>query len=136
MASDNFGKIHPLFDDVLKPIGEGGYGDVYLVQHEYELVARKDVDYSLERVIDCGGKKIIERVINPNEETKFKVDSTIGEIDVLRKLSHENVITLKDSYIDTECYKIYIYSEYYSNGDLWKMIDKMSEKKEDFSLEV
>lgn len=62
----------PNLDEIIKLIGEGGYGKVCLVRHEGRILARKEVRY------------------NANNESA--VNHTIHEIDILQNLHHGNVV--------------------------------------------
>lgn len=69
-------------DKYLETIGAGGYGKIFLYEHDGETLARKEVTY------DC--------------KNLNNVDDTIREIDLLKEFKHKNVVELKDYYIDTE----------------------------------
>lgn len=62
----------PNLDEIIKLIGEGGYGKVILVRHEGRILARKEVRY------------------NANNESA--VNHAIHEIDILQNLHHGNVV--------------------------------------------
>lgn len=62
----------PNLDEIIKLIGEGGYGKVCLVRHEGRILARKEVRY------------------NANNESA--VNHAIHEIDILQNLHHGNVV--------------------------------------------
>lgn len=116
MSSEDINYTLPDADEMVEFIEKGGYGKVCLVKHEGSTLARKEVKYS--------------------SENASKVDDAIHEIEVLKGLKHTNVIDIKDYYIDTEKNIIYIYTEYFENGDLFGKIREKRRKNEDFSFVV
>jgi len=88
--------------EVLGPLGEGGYGQVYLVRH---------TKMKLQRAM-----KIIP-VNSQNEEEK-----TDEEIELLKNLDHPNIVKLFEYFSDNE--KYYLITEYCKGGDLFELIKK------------
>lgn len=103
----------PNFDEIIDFIDRGTCGKVYLVKHFGEILARKDVRFN---------SREIKRVT--------------CEVSKLKELQQKNRVEWKDFYIDTIKNTVYIYTKYYKNGDLLKMINEKKEKKEDFSFDV
>lgn len=136
MSSEEVNFILPDFDCVLEKLGEGGYGIVCLVEHDGEIVARKVIDFGDTVSVESDGRRTIKRGLNSKAEVSELIEFTMDEIETLKKLKHENIIQLVDSYIDAENYRIYIYSKYCKNGDLRNRIYEKRKKNEDFSLSV
>ena len=84
------------------PLGEGGYGQVYLVRHKKMGLLR--------------AMKVIP-VNYQNEEEK-----TDEEIELLRQLDHPNIVKLFEYFSDTD--KYYLITEYCKGGDLFELIKK------------
>lgn len=99
-------------DIVCKTLGEGGFGKVLLVEHEGELLARKEIKFARESIEEA-------------EE----------EIKILKKLNDRKVLILKDYKIIKSENKCYIYTEYMKNGDLKSLINRRMKMKEDFRIE-
>lgn len=116
MSSEEINITHPDEEIAQDLIAKGGFGKVYKDQQNGEIFARKEV--------------IFDRT-NPKN-----VDDTIHEIEILKGLSHTNIIKIKNSYINPDYDKIYIYTKYYERGDLMKLIKEKRKRREDFSLKV
>lgn len=86
--------------NILGPLGEGGYGEVYLVCH---------IKMKLKRAM-----KVIP-VNSKNEEEK-----TDEEIELLKNLDHPNIVKLFEYFCDSE--KYYLITEYCKGGDLFDLI--------------
>ena len=70
--------------EVIRSIGSGNFGQVYLVRHKYE-----GRNYAV--------KKIKTRDISEKDR-----ENTEQEIRLLQKLRHPNIVAYKDSYIDRD----------------------------------
>ena len=89
--------------DVYKPerqIGEGGYGQVFLVRHKKMNLLRAM------KVIPINSK---------NEQEK-----TDEEIELLKQLDHPNIVKLFEYFSDND--KYYLITEYCKGGDLFDLI--------------
>ena len=86
--------------NILGPLGEGGYGEVYLVSHKKMKLKR--------------AMKVIP-VNSKNEEEK-----TDEEIELLKNLDHPNIVKLFEYFCDSE--KYYLITEYCKGGDLFDLI--------------
>lgn len=84
------------------PLGEGGYGQVYLVRHKKMGLLR--------------AMKVIP-VNSQNEE-----DKTDEEIELLKQLDHPNIVKLFEYFSDTD--KYYLIMEFCKGGDLFELIKK------------
>ena len=94
-----------MLTEVYKPegqLGEGGYGQVYLVRHKKMGLLR--------------AMKVIP-VNSQNEEGK-----TDEEIELLKQLDHPNIVKLFEYFSDNE--KYYLITEYCKGGDLFELIKK------------
>ena len=83
-------------------LGEGGFGQVYLVRHKKMNLLR--------------AMKVIP-IISKNEKQK-----TDKEIELLRKLDHPNIVKLFEYFSDDD--KYYLITEYCRGGDLFDLIKK------------
>ena len=83
--------------ETLDPLGEGGYGQVYLVRHK---------KIKKERAM-----KVIS-VKSKNAEEK-----TDEEIELLKNLDHPNIVKLFEYFCDDD--KYYLITEYCEGGDLF-----------------
>lgn len=107
-----------IVDKIIKSIGKGSYGDVLLVKRYDDILARKEVK--------CNDKS-----------TQIVINRRLHEIDTLKELNNENILKLSSYYIDMDnTDRIYIYTEYYEKGDLWKRISHKKKRVEDFSIGV
>jgi len=90
---------------ILKTIGEGTFGIVYLVEHK---VTGK------ERAMKIISKMNAKNCMISNEE------SILNELSILRKIDHQNVVKIYEYYTDEENY--YLITEYCPNGDLYNVM--------------
>ena len=90
---------------ILKTLGEGSFGKVHLVQHNIGGMIRAI------KII----KKI--RVENYSNET-----SVLNELNILKKLDHQNIVKIFEFYSDSNYY--YLVMEYCSGGDLFDLMQK------------
>ena len=84
----------------IKTLGEGGYGEVFLVKHKITGAVR--------------AMKIIKKIDNYTENNDEEV---LNEINILKKIDHPNIIKIFEFYIDDDNY--YLITEYCSGGDLF-----------------
>lgn len=102
-------------DIIHKTLGSGSYGIVYLVQHNNEIVARKDI--------------IIRK------ESQYEKESTEKEIILLKSFRDRNILIYKDSKFDESTSTYHIYTEYLSDGDLLNLITKRKNENREFTQE-
>ena len=88
--------------NVEKQLGEGGYGQVFLVRHKKMNLLR--------------AMKMIS-VNSKNEE-----EQTDEEIELLKQLDHPNIVKLFEYFSDED--KYYLITEYCKGGDLFDLIKK------------
>ena len=101
IISKNSSKLEEIYK-LERQIGEGGYGQVFLVRHKKMNMLR--------------AMKIIP-VNSKNEEEK-----TDEEIELLRQLDHPNIVKLFEYFSDED--KYYLITEYCRGGDLFDLIKK------------
>ena len=101
IISKNTSKLEEIYK-LERQIGEGGYGQVFLVRHKKMNMLR--------------AMKIIP-VNSKNEEEK-----TDEEIELLRQLDHPNIVKLFEYFSDED--KYYLITEYCRGGDLFDLIKK------------
>ena len=99
----------------LKKLGEGSYGTVHLVKHNYsgQLRAMKIIT-----------KKIIE-------DTEKADADILNEIEILKKMDHPNIVKIFEFYNSTKNY--YLITEYCKEGELFDKIVKEGPFDEDFA---
>ena len=83
-------------------LGEGGYGQVYLVRHKKMNLLR--------------AMKVIP------VKSKTSGEKTDEEIELLRQLDHPNIVKLFEYFSDND--KYYLITEYCKGGDLFDLIKK------------
>jgi calcium-dependent protein kinase len=101
IISKNSSKLEEIYK-LEHQIGEGGYGQVFLVRHKKMNMLR--------------AMKIIP-VNSKNEEEK-----TDEEIELLRQLDHPNIVKIFEYFSDED--KYYLITEYCRGGDLFDLIKK------------
>ena len=100
-------KSDPLKDyKIIKNLGEGAFGKVDLVENKITGMVR--------------AMKVIKRCNINNEQTNE--DSVMNELNILKKIDHQNVVKIYEYYIDKENY--YLITEYCSGGDLFDLTQK------------
>ena len=87
----------------IKSLGEGSYGEVFLVKHKTIGAVR--------------AMKVIRKIDNYAENNDEEV---INEINILKKMDHPNIIKIFEFYIDKENY--YLITEYCNGGDLFDFV--------------
>lgn len=100
-------------DIIHETLGSGSYGIVYLVQHNNEYVARKDI--------------IIRK------ESQYEKETIEKEINLLRSFRDRNILIFKDSQFDESTSTYHIYTEYISDGDLYNLITKRKTENREFT---
>ena len=90
---------------VIKNLGEGTFGKVDLVEHKITGKIR--------------AMKIIKKtnVINPNISNEASI---LNELNILKKIDHQNVVKIYEYYSDKENY--YLVTEYCAGGDLYAVM--------------
>lgn len=99
----------------IKKLGEGSYGMVYLVNHNYS-----------------GQQRAMKIIQKKNVENSQKVDTEImNEIEILKKMDHPNIVKIFEFYNSTKNY--YLITEYCKEGELFDKIVKEGPFDEDFA---
>ena len=95
------------YDDYkkIKPIGEGTFGEVELVEHKITGKVR--------------AMKIIKKVNNQNPNISNEA-SILNELNILKKIDHQNIVKIYEYYSDNDNY--YLITEYCSGGDLYNVM--------------
>lgn len=90
-------------------IGKGAFSTIYKGYNKLnnEVVAIKEINYD--------NLKMVKTITN--------------EFEILKKLTHENIIVLHETYYDKENKNIFLVLEYYSLGDLSKFLNNKSLKE-------
>ena len=97
--------------EILKKIGKGSFGSVYLVKR------KKDAKiYALKSVI-------------LSNLPKSQQESSVNEVRILASVHHQNVISYKEAFWDDNTSSLNIVMEYADDGDLYTKIKKMKEEK-------
>ena len=115
--SNNKGKKDNNPYKIVKKIGEGTYGIVYLVESK-----KTSAKYVLKK-IDLKGL------------SKSEIKDTYKEVNILKKLDHPNIIKFIQVYNETQRY-LDIVTEYAEKGDLYAQIQKQAKKNKHFSEKV
>jgi calcium-dependent protein kinase len=99
---------HPLDKyDILKVLGEGSYGKVFLVRQKYTGILR--------------AMKEINKANLKNTEIENEI---INEVTILKKVDHPNIVKIHEFFV-TES-KYFLLTEYCKYGELYKKIIKNS----------
>lgn len=99
----------------LKKLGEGSYGTVHLVNHNYSGQLR--------------AMKIITK--KNTENTQIMDNEIMNEIEILKKMDHPNIVKIFEFYNSTKNY--YLITEFCKEGELFDKIVKEGPFDEDFS---
>jgi serine/threonine protein kinase len=86
--------------EIIKPIGSGTSGQVYLAKHKLE------------------GKCYVIKKVKTRDMDEKEVDNTEREVKLLQKLRHPNIVGYKDSFVDREQF-INIVMENCDGGELY-----------------
>jgi NIMA (never in mitosis gene a)-related kinase len=89
---------------ILKTLGSGAAGDVFLARHRPT------------------NEKVALKMIIPTVERPQISEQTLKEVNLMKSLSHPNVVGYRDSFKDSG--KLYIAMEYVDGGDLSAMISE------------
>lgn len=96
--------------EVVKSIGSGNYGQVYLVRHKFE------------------GKNYVVKKIKTRDMPESEREKTEQEVRLLQKLRHANIVAYKDSYIDRDQF-LCIVMVNCEGGDMYSKIKSVKGKK-------
>jgi calcium-dependent protein kinase len=88
----------------IKMLGEGSYGQVFLVNHKVIGATR--------------AMKIIQKVEDVDENNVLEI---LNEINVLKKIDHPNIIKIFECYMQKGNY--YLVTEYCSGGELFELVN-------------
>jgi calcium-dependent protein kinase len=116
--------------EILKPIGEGSYGKVYLVQENGTNTQRAMKEIGREKQKTKKSPNSSNVVNNENDEVVLRT-----EIEVLKNMDHPNIIKIFEFYTTPD--KFYLITEYYNNSTLLQHIQqkkKFSEEQTAFIL--
>lgn len=89
--------------EVVKSIGSGSFGQVYLVRNKFE------------------GKNYVVKKIKTRDMSDKDRENTEQEVRLLQKMRHANIVAYKDSYIDREQF-LCIVMVYCEGGDIYSKI--------------
>ena len=102
---------------IIETLGEGSYGKAILVKSNFP----GNILYVMKSI----------KMINMTEELKNK---TFGEVRIIQKLNHPNIIKFHEVFISKQPYEtLNIIQEYADGGDLSERIEKMKNKNKFFS---
>lgn len=96
--------------EVVKSIGSGNFGQVYLVRHKFE------------------GRNYVVKKIKTRDMPESEREKTEQEVRLLQKLRHTNIVAYKDSYIDREQF-LCIVMVNCEGGDMYSKIKSAKGKK-------
>lgn len=88
----------------IKMLGEGSYGQIFLVNHKVIGATR--------------AMKIIQKVEDVDENNVLEI---LNEINVLKKIDHPNIIKIFECYMQKGNY--YLVTEYCSGGELFELVN-------------
>ena len=108
MDARNYSKV--------KPLGKGTYGTVYVVRERSGALAVM--------------KEVPLRGL-PAEERR----TTLNEVEVLRRLRHNNIVQYYNSFVDSGHERLCIIMEYCNGGDLFGLISQHRDRQERFSAD-
>jgi len=100
----------------MKKLGEGSYGTVYLVNHNYSGQNR--------------AMKIITKKNSGDENQKVDLE-IVNEIEILKKMDHPNIVKIFEFYNSAKNY--YLITEFCKGGELFDKIVKEGPFNEDFT---
>ena len=85
--------------EIVKTIGSGSFGEVYLARHK-----REGKHYAIKRV-------------KTRDMSQKDLENTVNEVCLLQKFRHSNIVAYKDSFVDREQYQN-IVMVYCDGGDI------------------
>ena len=88
----------------IKTLGEGGFGKVCLIKSQ-----KNQREYALKKI--------------QIKKSNLKISRLLGEVNILKKIDHPNIISFKGAFISNDGEFLNIITEYVSQGDLEKLID-------------
>ena len=101
--------------DIVKVLGKGSFGSVYLVRRKED----KKI-YAL--------KSVILEKLNKKEQ-----ENSVNEVRLLASISHPNVIEYKEAFWDDKNSTLNLIMEYADNGDLQTLINKKRKEQRYFN---
>jgi serine/threonine protein kinase len=96
--------------EVVKSIGSGNFGQVYLVRHKLD------------------GRNYVVKKIKTRDMPETEKEKTEQEVRLLQKLRHANIVAYKDSYIDRDQF-LCIVMVNCEGGDMYSKIKSVKGKK-------
>ena len=103
---------------IIETLGEGSYGKAILVKSNFP----GNILYVMKSI----------KMINMTEELKNK---TFGEVRIIQKLNHPNIIKFHEVFVikqSSKNFTLNIIAEYADGGDLFEKIKNLKKKKNDF----
>ncbi len=88
---------------IIKKLGKGSYGTVYLVQRKSD------------------GAKFAMKDLNTQQMDKKEIESTLNEIRILCSFNNEYICGYEEAFVETS--KMHIIMEYVGGGDLSDKIE-------------
>ena len=102
--------------EIIKQLGEGRYGKVYLVLNNLD-----NMNYALKEFPNKG-------------ETKDKIQEIKNEAEILSKFNHKNIVKYYESFENDD--KFFILMEYCDGQNLSNIINEYTEKNELIQEEI
>ena len=97
----------------IKTIGEGAFGEVYLIKSQ-----KTQLEFALKKV--------------QLKNTKLKIKRILEEVNILKELDHPNIISFKGAFNSNDDKYLNIITEYVPQGDLEKKIETNYKDKKYF----
>jgi len=88
----------------IKTIGEGTFGEVYLIKSQ-----KTKREFALKKI--------------QIKKTNLKINRILGEVNILKKLDHPNIISFKGAFKSNDDKVLNIITEYVNQGDFEKKIE-------------
>ncbi|MCQ2816192.1 MAG: protein kinase [archaeon] len=102
--------------DIVKELGEGGYGKVFKVKSKSTGLIR-----AMKKISKIEGQENIETDI-------------LNEIEALKKIDHPNIVKIFEYYMDSEGY--YLITEFCSGGELFEIIEQKKKLEENIIANI
>ena len=97
----------------IKTIGEGTFGEVYLIKSQ-----KTKREFALKKI--------------QIKKTNLKINRILGEVNILKKLDHPNIISFKGAFKSNDDKVLNIITEYVNQGDFEKKIETNYKDKKYF----